>query len=87
VLKSAGVKLPAGLAYVPFDLDAPDLESSLTPALVGKGFRPGEGALFVWEGVIGYIDDAAIDQRRSWSGWYGPTPDNAGLPVEKALGA
>jgi methyltransferase (TIGR00027 family) len=62
VLKSAGVKLPAGLAYVPFDLDAPDLESSLTPALVGKGFRPGEGALFVWEGVIGYIDDAALDE-------------------------
>ena len=22
----------------------------------------GEGALFVWEGVIGYVDDAAIDQ-------------------------
>lgn len=26
------------------------------------GFRPGAGALFVWEGVIGYIDDAAIDE-------------------------
>jgi O-methyltransferase involved in polyketide biosynthesis len=26
------------------------------------GFRPGTGAMFVWEGVIGYIDDAAIDR-------------------------
>jgi methyltransferase (TIGR00027 family) len=62
VLKNAGVKLPKGLAYVPFDFDTPDFASSLTSALGGKGFRPGEGALFVWEGVIGYIDDAAIDQ-------------------------
>jgi methyltransferase (TIGR00027 family) len=62
VLKNAGVKLPAGLAYVPFDFDAPDFVSSLTSALERKGFRPGEGAVFVWEGVIGYIDDATIDQ-------------------------
>jgi len=62
VLENAGVSLPAGLAYVPFDFDAPDFARSLTSALEGKGFRPGEGALFVWEGVIGYIDDAAIDQ-------------------------
>ena len=48
--------------YVPFDFDAPDFASALTSALEGKGFRPGEGAVFVWEGVIGYIDDAAIDQ-------------------------
>jgi len=62
LLKSAGVKLPARLAYVPFDFDAPDFATSLTSSLAAKGFRPGEGALFVWEGVIGYIDDAAIDQ-------------------------
>jgi methyltransferase (TIGR00027 family) len=62
VLKSAGVKLPAGLAYVPFDFDAPGFESNLTSALEANGFRTAEGALFVWEGVIGYIDDAAIDQ-------------------------
>jgi methyltransferase (TIGR00027 family) len=62
VLKSAGVKLPAGLAYVPFDFDAPGFASNLTSALEANGFRTGDGALFVWEGVIGYIDDAAIDQ-------------------------
>jgi O-methyltransferase involved in polyketide biosynthesis len=53
---------PCLQAYVPFDFDAPDFASSLTSALEGKGFRPGDGAFFVWEGVIGYIDDAAIDQ-------------------------
>jgi methyltransferase (TIGR00027 family) len=62
VLKNAGVKRPAGLAYVPFEFHALDLSIHLTPSLEGKGFRPGEGALFLWEGVIGYIDDAAIDQ-------------------------
>jgi len=62
VLKHAGVKVPARLAYVPFDFDAPEFASSLTAALSERGFRPGEGAVFVWEGVIGYIDDAAIDQ-------------------------
>jgi methyltransferase (TIGR00027 family) len=62
VLKNAGVKLPVGVAYVPFDFDGPEFASNLTDALQGKGFRRGEGAVFVWEGVVGYIDDAAIDQ-------------------------
>jgi methyltransferase (TIGR00027 family) len=60
VLENAGVKLPAGLAHVPCDFGAPDFASSLTSTLEGRGFRPGAGAVFVWEGVIGYIDDAAI---------------------------
>lgn len=62
VLASANVKMPDRLAFVPFDFEASDLASDLTPALEAHGFRPGAGALFVWEGVIGYIDDAAIDQ-------------------------
>jgi methyltransferase (TIGR00027 family) len=61
-LAVAGVKVPAHVRYVPFDFDAPDFAGRLTSALQRKGFRPGEGAIFVWEGVIGYIDDAAIDQ-------------------------
>jgi methyltransferase (TIGR00027 family) len=62
VLTSAGVRMPDRLAYVPFDFAAPDFASHLTSTLEANGFRPGQGALFVWEGVIGYIDDAAIDQ-------------------------
>jgi O-methyltransferase involved in polyketide biosynthesis len=61
VLAAAGIKVPARIGYVPVDFDAPDFANRLTTALASKGFRPGEGALFVWEGVIGYIDDAAID--------------------------
>jgi methyltransferase (TIGR00027 family) len=61
-LKNACVKVPAGLAYIPFDFDVPDLAGRLTSALEVNGFRTGESAVFVWEGVIGYIDDTAIDQ-------------------------
>jgi methyltransferase (TIGR00027 family) len=61
LLSAAGVRMPARVRYVPFDFDAPDFAAGMTSALEAKGFRPGKGALFVWEGVIGYIDDAAID--------------------------
>jgi methyltransferase (TIGR00027 family) len=61
LLASAGVKVPARVGYVPFDFDAQDLEVELMAALEAKGFRRGAGAFFVWEGVIGYIDGAAID--------------------------
>jgi methyltransferase (TIGR00027 family) len=61
-LASAGQKLPAHVVYVPFDFDTTDFEGELGGALEMAGFRPGAGAMFVWEGIIGYIDDAAIDQ-------------------------
>jgi methyltransferase (TIGR00027 family) len=61
VLARHGVKLPKHLSYVPFDYDARDIEAELPSALEAEGFRPGAGALFVWEGVIGYISGAAID--------------------------
>jgi methyltransferase (TIGR00027 family) len=62
VLASAGVKMPARVAYVPFDFHADDFDSELTSALEAKGFRRDAGALFVWEGVIGYTDNATIDR-------------------------
>ena len=62
VLASAGVNMPARVAYVPVDFHADDFEDELTMALEAKGFRRDAGALFVWEGVIGYIDSAAIDR-------------------------
>jgi len=61
-LASAGVKLPARIVYVPFDFDTPDFDGELGGALEVAGFTHGVGAMFVWEGVIGYIDDAAVDQ-------------------------
>jgi methyltransferase (TIGR00027 family) len=62
VLASAGVKVPARVAYVACDFHADEFEDHLTSALEAKGFRRGAGALFVWEGVIGYIDEAAIER-------------------------
>jgi methyltransferase (TIGR00027 family) len=62
VLAGAGVEVPAHVRYVPFDFDTADLEGELGGSLAMAGFRPGAGAMFVWEGVIGYIDDAAIDR-------------------------
>jgi hypothetical protein len=35
--------------------------AGLAADLEARGFRAGAGALFVWEGVLAYIDDAAID--------------------------
>jgi methyltransferase (TIGR00027 family) len=61
-LASAGVKLPAHVVYVPFDFDTTDFDGELGGALEMAGFKPRTGGMFVWEGVIGYIDDAAIDQ-------------------------
>jgi methyltransferase (TIGR00027 family) len=60
-LREAGVTAPARLAYVPFDFHATRFEESLASSLAAKGFRPGAGAVFLWEGVIGYIDRTAID--------------------------
>lgn len=72
-LASAGVELPAHVVYVPFDFDTTDLASELGDALEMAGFEPGAGAMFVWEGVIGYIDDAAIDRTlRFMAGVGGP---------------
>jgi methyltransferase (TIGR00027 family) len=62
ILASAGVKLPSRIAYVPFDFEASDFEAALASALEARGFQRDAGTLFIWEGVIGYIDDAAIDR-------------------------
>lgn len=61
-LARAGVKIPARIVFVPFEFDTRDLEGELGGALEVAGSEPRIGAMFVWEGVIGYIDDAAIHQ-------------------------
>jgi methyltransferase (TIGR00027 family) len=62
VLAAGGVTLPASVAYVACDFDVPDFDVALEEALARSGFRLGQGAVFVWEGVIGYIDNASIDR-------------------------
>lgn len=63
VLDEAGVAVPERDVYVPFDFDQPDFEPALAQALRARGFREAVGAVFVWEGVIGYIDAATIDRN------------------------
>jgi methyltransferase (TIGR00027 family) len=62
ILAAAGYEVASNVAYVPFDFDAMDLEASLPDKLEAMGFRRGGGAVFVWEGVIGYITDEEIDR-------------------------
>jgi methyltransferase (TIGR00027 family) len=61
ILGAAGVTLPPHVAYVPCDFAA-DFGEALAASLAERGFRLGAGAIFVWEGVLGYIDDVAIDR-------------------------
>lgn len=60
-LTRAGVTIPRSIRYVPFDFAARDIEPALGDALRARGFVRGAGALFVWEGVIGYITQEEID--------------------------
>lgn len=65
MLEAGGVALPARVAYVACDFGAPDFDAALERALAAAGMRLRAGAMFVWEGVIGYIDDSMIDRSLS----------------------
>lgn len=60
-LAAGGFTVPAHVVDVPFAFDARDLERELPAALASAGFSGSARTVFVWEGVIGYIDRAAID--------------------------
>jgi len=62
ILAAAGVPLPAHVAHIACDFKAPDFEDALAAALEERGFRRGAGAIFPWEGVIAYLDRAAINR-------------------------
>lgn len=61
LLDGAGVAVPDYVVPVACDF-ADDFDAALTSALEARGFRPGAGAIFLWEGVIAYIDRSAIDR-------------------------
>jgi methyltransferase (TIGR00027 family) len=62
LLSRASKRAPAHVRYVPFDFHMGDAALELPEALARQGFRAGAGTLFVLEGVIGYLDDRAVDQ-------------------------
>jgi methyltransferase (TIGR00027 family) len=64
-LVAAGIPLAERVALVPFDFDAhagDGFEAALLGALAARGFVAGAATIFVWEGVLGYIDDPAIER-------------------------
>lgn len=62
LLAAAGIASPPHRFAVACDFMNPEFPEALTRDLVAKGFRVGGGAIFVWEGVLAYIDRAAIDR-------------------------
>jgi methyltransferase (TIGR00027 family) len=62
ILAAAGVARPAWLEDVACDFNDPDFGEPLAAALEERGFRRGAGALFVWEGVVSYLGDEAMDR-------------------------
>lgn len=62
ILARAGVRLPAHLGRVACDFADPGFDAALAVDLAAAGFRCGSGAIFVLEGVIGYLEDAAIEK-------------------------
>ena len=57
MLKKAGIDT-AGIGFVAADLEREDWLSRLVDA----GFCPSKPALFLWEGVIPYLDRAAVEE-------------------------
>jgi methyltransferase (TIGR00027 family) len=61
-LRHASVAIPPSVRFVACDLSSPDFAGQLARDLAANGFRPGAGALVVWEGVVGYLDIEAIER-------------------------
>lgn len=62
VLARAGIALPPNVRYLACDFTDDDAGSTLPAALESAGLDRNAGALVVWEGVVGYLDDDAIDR-------------------------
>lgn len=61
LLASRGVAIPGYVHYVPCDF-ASEFEARLLPDLVARGFEQSARTMFVCEGVLPYLDQAAIDR-------------------------
>jgi len=66
VLEAAGVAIPELLRFVACDLAAENFESSLSAGLAAEGFSTGGRTLFIWEGVISYLNPTEIDRALCW---------------------
>lgn len=61
-LARAHVAPVAWVRAVPCDFTAEAFDATLRRDLVGAGLRCSEPIAFLWEGVVGYLDDAPVDR-------------------------
>ncbi|MFO0588137.1 MAG: SAM-dependent methyltransferase [Polyangiaceae bacterium] len=61
LLAGAGVVIPGNVRYVPCDF-ASEFEDRLQGDLLAQGFDRSAPTMFVWEGVLAYIDQRAKDR-------------------------
>lgn len=61
LLEGSGVSIPGAIRYLVCDFEL-NFEAPLKAELLGLGFNPGEPTIFVWEGVLAYIGQEAIDK-------------------------
>jgi methyltransferase (TIGR00027 family) len=66
ILARAGVTIPALLHAVACDFTRADFTARLSRDLSAAGFDAALPACMIWEGVIGYLDDASIDATLRW---------------------
>jgi methyltransferase (TIGR00027 family) len=60
-LEAARLAPATSVHHVPFDFAASKLDGPLVAVLEKAGWSSTQRSVFVWEGVIGYIDSEAID--------------------------
>jgi methyltransferase (TIGR00027 family) len=61
LLDGCDVAIPGSVHYVACDF-AGDFEAPLVEELIAQGFERGESTMFVWEGVMPYLAQEAIDR-------------------------
>lgn len=61
LLEGSGIAIPGAIRHIACDFER-DFEAPLRAELVGRAFDPGAPAIFVWEGVLAYIGEEAIDK-------------------------
>jgi methyltransferase (TIGR00027 family) len=61
ILEGSGIVIPGSVHHLGCDFTS-GFEAGLTDELIARGFERDRPTMFVWEGVIAYIDHDAIDR-------------------------
>lgn len=67
LVAKSGLPLHDAVHYVACDFTA-NFESGLTEALRAAGFDASKQTIFVWEGVVAYLNHEAINRTMAWMG-------------------